>query len=316
MRKSGVALWIGLIALVLAGLNLFQHRKILRLQAERVTPPLSCPPPTLPPVRSPGEPPEPGRTTDGRAVPAQATGKAPAQTANSSPMAGMARMALTSGMKELLRAQQKGQMDLLYGSLFKYLELSGVDVDAVRETLLDRQMAILSLALDSTGKLTSPEERGAKIRAANAGFDARIRELLGEEDFEIYEAYEATQAERVQVTLFKGGLPPEDRLTEEQEDRLIRTLHEERSRSGVATEEFGERMADPSRLTPDQIESMLDASAKLREQYITRAASILTPRQLVQFKASQQQQQALLDMGLKMSASLREPAPGPSGDGP
>jgi hypothetical protein len=316
MKPSvGKLLAAGLL-LGLAGLALHQHRQIRLLKME----PTESPAPETPAARDAedraAEPVPVADTTDihppKNPLSTPATATTPALPVRAGSMAEMARMAMTSGMKDLIRAQQKGQMDLLYGSLFKYLELAGVDTDAVRELLLDRQMAILGVAMETMSRELPAREREARMRQTTAGFDARIRELLGPEHYEVYESYEATQAERVQVTLFKNALPPEERLTEDQEDRLILALHEERSRSKVASDDFGARLSDPSRLTAEDMETMLRESAKLREKYVARAASVLTPRQLEQFKASQDQQQALLEMGLKMSASRFAPAAEPA----
>ena len=54
----------------------------------------------------------------------------------------MAQMMKSPQMKEMMRAQQKVSIDGMYGSLSKYLNLSTNDMDALKELLLQRQMAI------------------------------------------------------------------------------------------------------------------------------------------------------------------------------
>lgn len=307
----------GLLAILLfaglAGVVLHQNRQIRRLEAGHADKTAAEAPPDREAAESAAAPRAEREAEAVRPPEPPPTAPAPSAAApgRAGSMAEMARMAMSPGMKDLIRAQQKGQLELLYGSLLKYLELSGVDSGAFRELLLDRQMAILGVALESMGREGSPRDREARIRQAKTDSDAKILELLGPEHFSVFESYEATQAERVQVTLFKNSLPSEDGLTEDQEDRLIRTLHEERSRSPVASEEFGARLSDPSGLTAEGIQLLLAESAKLREKYVARAASVLTPRQLEQFKASQDQQQAMLGMGLKMAAGRFAPAADP-----
>jgi len=48
----------------------------------------------------------------------------------------------------------------------------------------------------------------------------------------------------------------------------------------------------------------LEDGAKLQEQYATRAAAILTPSQLEQFKAGLKQQQAMQEMGMQMATKM------------
>lgn len=306
MNATVRGLWVAGGFAGLAALVFFQHRQIHALKARQPSPPAR----EAPAVRD-----APETATDRETVPAPvnprpgeeaeaAPAQKPSRPSDMGPMAEIARLTQSPGMKNLIRAQQKGQLDLLYGSLFKYLELSGVDVNAVRDLLLDRQMAILGVAMESMNSDVPPRERANRMRQASADFDARIRAMLGPEHSEVFDSYEATQAERAQVTLFKNALPAEDRLTEDQEDRLILALHEERSRSVVATDDFGNRLSDPSALSPQDLEVLLRDSAKLREKYAERAVAILTPSQLEQFKTSQAQQQAMLEAAMKMSAGL------------
>jgi hypothetical protein len=63
-------------------------------------------------------------------------------------------------------------------------------------------------------------------------------------------------------------------------------------------------MPDPSQFTPEKITQLLEESAKLQEQYVTKAATILTPTQLEQFKANQKQQRAMQEMGMKMAVKM------------
>jgi len=94
-------------------------------------------------------------------------------------------------------------------------------------------------------------------------------------------------------------------MTDDQEDKLIRAMHEERTNFQFSATGFGDKqLPDPSQFTPDRIAKLMDETAKLQDQYVTRAATILTPGQLEQFKANQKQQRAMQEMGMKMATKM------------
>jgi hypothetical protein len=234
--------------------------------------------------------------------------KAHSETASEAPMAGLAKMMKNPGMKDMIRAQQKGQQDMMYGSLFKCLQIPEAELESFKSLLLDRQMALVDSSMDMMSGEATPEEKKAaaeKMKETTAAYDAKIKELLGDDNYAVYKSFEDTQAERMQVTLYKGSLSAGDQLTDEQEDSLIRAMHDERSNFKSTVPGFGDKQtADPSQFTPERIEQLLAENAKLQEQYVAKAAAILTPAQLEQFKANQKQQQAMQEMGMRMATKM------------
>lgn len=233
-----------------------------------------------------------------------------------SPMKDIASIMKNPGMKEMIRAQQKGQIEMMYGPLLKCLQLSDADLEKFKGLLLDRQMALVDSSMDMMNSGATPEEKKAaadRIKEMTAAYDAQAKELLGDENYAIYKSFEETQAERMQVTMFKGSLTGADQLSVEQEDSLIRAMHDERSNFKSTIPGFGDKQTpDPSQFTPERITQFLEESARLQEQYVAKAATILTPTQLEQFKANQKQQQAMQEMGMKMAAKMfgqGQPAP-------
>jgi hypothetical protein len=225
-----------------------------------------------------------------------------------SPMQDIAKIMKNTGMKEMIRAQQKGQLEMMYGPLFKCLQLSDAELESFKNLLLDKQMALVDNAMDMMNSAATPEEKKAaadRIKEMTASYDAQCKTLLGDENYTLYKSFEETQPERMQVSMFKGSLGSTDPLSEEQEDSLIRAMHEERSNFKSAVPGFGDQqMQDPSQFTPENITQLLEESAKLQEKYVTKAATILTPPQLEQFKANQKQQRAMQEMGMKMAEKM------------
>jgi len=223
-------------------------------------------------------------------------------------MSEIAKMMKNPGMKDMIRAQQKGQLDMMYGSLFKCLQLSDAELENFKSVLLDKQMALVESSVDMMSGSATPEEKKAaadKMKETTAAYDAQLKALLGDDNYTVFQSYEATQAERMQVTMFKGSLSAGDQMTDEQEDSLIRSMHEARTGFTFSVPELADqKAADPSMFTPERIAKMLEESAKLQEQYVAKAAEILTPSQLELFRANQKQQQAMQEMGMNMAAKM------------
>lgn len=237
----------------------------------------------------------------------QATTSDP-KPAPGSPMSEIAKMMKNPGMKDMIRAQQKGQLDMMYGSLFKCLQLSDAELENFKSVLLDKQMALVESSVDMMSGSATPEEKKAaadNMKETTAAYDAQLKALLGDDNYTVFQSYEATQAERMQVTMFKGSLSAGDQMTDEQEDSLIRSMHEARAGFTFSVPELADqKAADPSMFTPERITKMLEESAKLQEQYVAKAAEILTPSQLELFRANQKQQQAMQEMGMNMAAKM------------
>lgn len=229
-----------------------------------------------------------------------------ASAAPAAPAADLASMLKNPSMKEMVRAQQKGQLDVTYGALFKCLPLSEADHAAFKTLLLDRQMALVDDSMAMMGAGVSAEEKkaaGERIKETMAAYDRQVKELLGDENYRVFKAYEETQAERMQVSMFKGTLGETVQLSDEQEDSLIRAMHEARSAFKPSSGGDGQS-PDASQFTPEGIERILADGAKLQELYAAKAAEILTPAQLELFKANQKQQRAMQEMGMRMAAKM------------
>lgn len=225
-----------------------------------------------------------------------------------SPMKEIAKFMKNPGMQEMIRAQQKGQIEMMYGPLFKCLQLSEADLASFKSLLLDKQMAMVDSSMEMMSRAATPEEKKAaadRIKEMTASYDAQCKALLGDDNYTLYKSYEETQPERTQVAMFKSSLGSTDPLSEEQEDSLIRAMHEERSNFKSEVPGFGDQqMPDPSQFTPEKITQILEDSAKLQDQYVAKAATILTPPQLEQFKANQKQQRSMQEMGMKMAVKM------------
>ncbi len=231
-----------------------------------------------------------------------------AGASNASPFVGIAKMVKNPGMKAMIRAQSQGQLDMMYGSLFKGLSLSVENQEAFKSLLLDKQMAMVDLSLGLMDGSSTPEqqkEAAAKIAEANKSYDAQIKTLIGDDNFALYQDYETTQPERMQVNMFKQSLVGAEALSEQQEHDLIRALYDERKAFPEIAKQYSQtNPPDPATFTEASITNQLAMLAKMQEKNTERAAKVLTAAQLVEFKKSQEQMRAMQEMGLKMAAQM------------
>src|SRR5580704_6510791 len=108
---------------------------------------------------------------------------APAGGTTNSPLAGFAEMMKSPQMKEMMRAQQKMAIDGMYGSLSKYLNLSTNDMAALKELLLQRQMALMDAGMSMmSGSGADPKQAAANAQSVKADYDKQIQDLLGTQD--------------------------------------------------------------------------------------------------------------------------------------
>lgn len=237
-----------------------------------------------------------------------ATGTRRAGTNETSPFAGIAKMMKNPGMKAMIRAQSQGQLDMMYGALFKGLSLSPSDQETFKKLLLDKQMALIDLSMGVMDGSATPEQRkqlASKIAEATKTYDEEIRTLLGEDGFALYQEYEATQPERMQVNLFKQSLSGTDALTEQQEHDLIRALYDERKNHPEIAKQY-DRSSPPdlSAFTESMVTNQLAVMAQMHERNLTRAQAILSESQLAAFKKNQDQVRAMQEMGMKMASEM------------
>jgi hypothetical protein len=224
-------------------------------------------------------------------------------------MAAIAEMLKNPAMRDMIKAQQKATMEITYGSLLRYLkmEMEPEKLEAFKALLSEKQMALMDAGLNTIGKTLSAQERKEAADSAQQTkeeYDNKIRSFLGEEDYEVYNQYEETQPERMAVFLFKQTLGRDEQLSEQQEHELILAMHDERNKFPFSTGLDREETFDPSLLTAEAITTHLDELLELQEKYKTRAQALLTETQMNQFGQSLTQQNAMQEMGLRMSAQM------------
>lgn len=224
-------------------------------------------------------------------------------------MKGIGSMMTNSAMKEMIRQQAKMQLEMQYGRLFKFLNKSPEQIEALKNLLMDRQMALMDSGIAMMSGDMSTEERtkkGQEIKAAKDSYDKKIAELLGPDDYDAFKQYENTQSERMQVEMFKSRLASAgEPLTEQQEYDLVNAMYSARTNMPAVSAMMNqETPPDPAMFSSSGITNMFAQMDKVQESYAKAAAAILTPSQNEQFKKHAEQQKAMQEMGMKFAAQM------------
>lgn len=255
------------------------------------------------------------KTVETAAAPLSIPPAASAGGTTNNPLAGLAEMMKSPQMKEMMHAQQKMAVDGMYGSLSKYLDLSTNKMDALKELLLQRQTALMDSGMSMmNGSAADRKQAAEDAKTVTAEYDKKIQDLLGTQDYPVFQEYEKGAADRMSVQMFKGSLPADATLTDQQEESLIAALAEER-KALPTTSMMNNQSPDPSKFTEEGIAEALKQMEALQQRDAERAAAILTPAQLEQFTKFQQQMSTMAAASMKMAAQMfgsKNAAPAPA----
>ncbi len=174
----------------------------------------------------------------------------------------------------------------------KHLGLSAAEldrlVDLVVEQNIRRQVATLRCDVDpncTADPKTLFDEEAAR---------AEREQLLGKARADQYLTYSDYGVERAEVERFQDRLPAGQELSEQQLDRLIFAIAEEKRQFDEAAVARGEQVvvfmqirAAVAKDTKGQLPRLVESATQYSQRLRDRAASILTPAQLVAFNEMQ-----------------------------
>jgi hypothetical protein len=187
--------------------------------------------------------------------------------------------------REMLRAQQK----MMIGQTYEDLAVPADKFDALKDLLLNRQMAMTEPSLAAmSGTLAERAAATTNVLAIKADYDNKIKELLGTQDYQVFQDYEKSLPERMQIQVFKGTLPADSALTAQQENDLISAMYAERLAMPDLTA-LSKQASRSSILSSNKVTELEAQMDELEQGYLRRAATILTPGQLEHFKEWQKQ---------------------------
>jgi hypothetical protein len=209
--------------------------------------------------------------------------------------------------QKMLRNTYRGQLDSLYGALYKELNLAPEKLDQLKELLTDQVMSTMDISLETLGMAPSEEkrkelqQRSEELKKEN---DAKISALLGDQDFKTYESHRDTLQERQIVSGFTESLGSGDKLTEAQQDMLIDSIYKERKNVYAQQGYAEEKVTFLSEINDEGIAKMMEMNDRTDDGYIKGAGATLSASQMEQFKAYLKQRRDMTESALKVSAQM------------
>lgn len=236
-------------------------------------------------------------------------------------MKGIAKMFKDPEMRKMMRGQQSMGVRMMYGDLAKELGLTPAETDQVMELLTDRQMDASAKAMDGIDQAGDEAKLAANAADAQksvSDYDAKLKNILGEERSRKLSDYERTIGDRMAMQQYSGafssaGAP----LDETQKQGLFNVMKEERLKQLAGTLDPGNKDVAAQMKAMQSGEGLTEALNKQRElnqRVLTRSRDVLSPDQMTALEKAQKAQIDMQEMGMKMAQGMfgKDDAPDPA----
>lgn len=218
------------------------------------------------------------------------------------------KMMKDPAMREMMREQQKAMINMMYGSLFKELNLSPEEKDKFKELLTESQMGKVAA---TQALLGGTQDEATTAAAKQSAADAKklaetdIKALLGEPRYAQYEDYQKNVGERMQLDQLKTQLAGENvPLRDEQNAQLLQIMKEEKLALPPAISNEQSEMPDQSTFTPQKMDEQLKWMEQYNARVSERARAMLTPDQFTYYQKFQEQQASMAKLGMQMARQM------------
>ena len=218
------------------------------------------------------------------------------------------KMMKDPAMREMMREQQKAMINMMYGGLFKELNLSPEEKDKFKELLTESQMGKVAAAQGLLGGQQDEATTAAAKQAvadAKKQADADIKALLGEGRYAQYEDYQKNVGERMQLDQLKNQLAGENvPLRDEQNAQLLQIMKEEKLALPPAISTEQSEMPSKDTFTAQKMDEQLKWMEQYNQRVGERAKSVLTPEQFINYQKFQEQQASMQKLGMQMARQM------------
>jgi hypothetical protein len=220
----------------------------------------------------------------------------------------LGKMMKDPAMREMMREQQKAMINMMYGGLFKDLNLTPEEKDKFKSLLTDAQMRNIESAQDlmgdGKGDKTSAETAD-QLADAKKQTDAQIKTLLGDDRYPLYEDYQKNMGERMQLDQLKNQLAADNLpLRDDQSAQLMQIMKEEKSAVPPIIPTDQTQMPKKELFTPENLDKQIQWMDDYNKRVLARAGGVLSPEQMKQYTAFQEQQASMQKLGLNMARSM------------
>jgi hypothetical protein len=222
--------------------------------------------------------------------------------------------------QKLMAIQMKGRITQQFAALFKTLNLSPDQLAQFQSLLAEKQQAMMDTLQAARDQGINPREDPEGFKAlvsqAQAQSDQAIQQALGDAGFQQYQQYQQTMPERNTVNSLQQSLSyTQTPLTDDEANQMISLLAQAQpERAGTGTAGAGAGGGGPG-----GVMAMMNGggNAKVTDDAVTQAASVLSAPQVAALQTIQQQQQAQQQIQQMMRSANQgnqaAPASGTSG---
>ena len=222
--------------------------------------------------------------------------------------------------QKLMAIEMKGRISQTYGPLFKALNLSPEQLNQFQSLLADKQQAMLDVLQaareQGVNPRTDPEGFKTLMTQAVAQTDQSIQQVLGDAGFQQYQQFQQTLPERNTVNSLQQQLSyTQTPLTDDQASQLVSLLQQTQpQRAGNGTS--GTTTGGPGGPGPG-IMAIVNGggTARVTDETIAQAQSVLSAPQVAVLQQIQQQQQAQQQIQQLMRSANQGNAPGSPSQG-
>jgi FtsZ-binding cell division protein ZapB len=217
--------------------------------------------------------------------------------------------------RRFVRDQQRQMMDPLYAPLIKQLNLTPEQASQLKDFIADNQMkATVAATSMMGGSASNRTELLASMAAEQKTAEGQIKAFLGEERYALYQDYQQTLGERMQLQQFKTQTAgSEGALTDQQTEMLLAVMKEEKQNvaamTGKALAETGDKSGD-MQVMLGQTEQMLQFQEQVNQRVFARARTVLPEPQLNSLGHFQSNQLQTMRVSLNLAKKMFAPDTG------
>ena len=219
----------------------------------------------------------------------------------------LGKMMKDPAMREMIREQQKAAINMMYGGLFKDLNLTADEKEKLKGILTDAQMKNVEKAQSLFGgdKDASKDQTQKEMADAKAQTDAEVKALLGPERFAQYQDYQKNMTERMQIDQFKNQLAGDSQpLGDQQAAQLMEAMKNLKTTMPPPISSDQTQAPNPEMFKEDNMAGQIKWMDDYNRQLVDAARTILSPEQLKQYQSFLEQQSSMQKLGLKMAKQM------------
>lgn len=211
-------------------------------------------------------------------------------------------------MRKVIEEQQKMSINMMYSKLIEDLGLTPEQADQFKNLLVETQMAATSsgtaLMDPSTTNRTEQIQALAETQKTQ---QQKIKDFLGEENYQKYQDYNQTVGERLMLSQFGQ----QARLEPNQMEDLLQIVAEEKRAAQAANPALGDPNENWAQYmeNPQLMDELFAQQETVNSHVLERARGLLEPDQFQAYAAFQTNQLNMQRMGLKMAQKMMSPQP-------